>query len=81
MSEQLKIDIPAQEGRGFWVARGQTFRVIDPEGQQVADSWAIAVDDGEKDWLSTSQTQDITGRLFPATKESFFSAKQGSLAT
>ncbi|MBA7966310.1 DUF1989 domain-containing protein [Citrobacter sp. RHBSTW-00671] len=37
MNEQLKIDIPAQEGRGFWVTKGQTFRVIDPEGQQVAD--------------------------------------------
>ncbi|GKX40932.1 hypothetical protein SOASR014_46710 [Pectobacterium carotovorum subsp. carotovorum] len=75
MSEQLKIDIPAQEGRGFWVTKGQTFRVIDPEGQQVADLWAISVNAGEKDWLSTSHTRDITERLFPATGESFYSEK------
>lgn len=64
MSEQVTIDIPPQEGRGFWVAKGQTFRIVDPEGQQVADLWAIGTDAGENDWLSTSQTRDITERLF-----------------
>ncbi|MFY9993669.1 MAG: urea carboxylase-associated family protein [Leclercia sp.] len=75
MSEQVTIDIPAQEGRGFWVAKGQTFRVIDPEGQQVADLWAINTEAGDNDWLSTSQTRDITERLFPAIGESFYSEK------
>lgn len=81
MGEQLQIDIPAQEGQGFWVSKGQTFRVIDPEGQQVADLWAISVNAGESDWLSTSQTRDITERLFPATGESFYSEKGVPLLT
>lgn len=75
MSEQVKIDIYPQEGRGFWVSKGQTFHIIDPEGQQVADLWAISVDADESDWLSTSQTRDITERLFPAIGESFYSEK------
>lgn len=81
MSEQIKIDIPPQEGRGFWVAKGQTFSVIDPEGQQVADLWAMSISAGEIDWLSTSQTRDITERLFPAPGESFYSEKAKPLLT
>ncbi|HGY3715381.1 TPA: DUF1989 domain-containing protein [Citrobacter gillenii] len=81
MSEQIKIDIPPQEGRGFWVAKGQTFSVIDPEGQQVADLWAMSISAGEIDWLSTSQTRDITERLFPAPGESFYSEKARPLLT
>jgi uncharacterized protein YcgI (DUF1989 family) len=75
VSEQVKIDIPPQQGRGFWVTKGQTFRVVDTEGQQVADLWAIATDGNENDWLSTSQTRDITERLFPTVGESFYSEK------
>lgn len=81
MSEQINIDIPPQEGRGFWVAKGQTFCVIDPEGQQVADLWAISLGVGEIDWLSTSQTRDITERLFPVIGESFYSEKAKPLLT
>lgn len=77
MSEQIKIDIPPQEGGGFWVAKGQTFSVIDPEGQQ----WAISINADEIDWLSTSQTRDITERLFPKIGESFYSENAKPLLT
>ena len=39
------IHIPAREGRGFRVRAGQEFRVIDPEGQQVADLFCFVADD------------------------------------
>lgn len=81
MSEQRQTDIPAQAGRGFRVAKGQTFRVTDPEGQQVADLWAVSVGSGDTDWLSTSHTRDITERLFPAVGESFYSEKGRPLLT
>lgn len=81
MSEQIKIDIPPQEGGGFWVAKGQTFSVIDPEGQRVADLWAISINADEIDWLSTSQTRDITERLFPTIGESFYSENANPLLT
>ncbi|MBD8163342.1 urea carboxylase-associated family protein [Erwinia persicina] len=75
------MDIPPQEGRGFQVAKGQTFRVVDPDGQQVADLWAIATGNKETDWLSTSQTRDITERLFPAVGEAFYSEQARPLIT
>lgn len=68
-----RLDIAPQSGGHFRVLKGQTFRVIDPEGQQVADLWAIRLSDGAPDWLSTGQTRDITERLFPAVGESFYS--------
>jgi uncharacterized protein YcgI (DUF1989 family) len=72
MIDLRKFVIAAQTGRSFQVARGEYIRVIDPEGQQVADLWALTTD-GEIDWLSTSQTRDITERLFPSIGESFYS--------
>lgn len=35
--------------------------------------WAIASGGGTVDWLSTSQTRDMTERLFPHVGESFYS--------
>lgn len=60
---------------------GQHIRIIDPEGQQVADMWAIVSDRGNVDWLSTSQTRDNTERMFPRPGESFYSEKAIPLLT
>ncbi|BCM84304.1 hypothetical protein mvi_27650 [Methylobacterium indicum] len=56
-------------------------RVIDPEGQQVADLCAIAWTGATIDWLSTSQTRDITERLFPRLGECFYSERGHPLLT
>lgn len=72
--------IPPQSGRAIRVKRGDLVRVIDPQGQQVADLWAFV--EGESlDWLSTSQTRDITERMFPAIGESFYSDRGNPLLT
>jgi uncharacterized protein YcgI (DUF1989 family) len=64
--------VPPQSGRALRIERGDLVTVIDPEGQQVADLWAFV--EGESlDWLSTSQTRDITERMFPAIGEVFYS--------
>lgn len=72
--------IPPQSGRGFHLKAGETIKIIDPEGQQVSDMWAIVPDD-PIDWLSVSQTRDINERLFPAVGESFFSVRGQKLLT
>jgi uncharacterized protein YcgI (DUF1989 family) len=42
--------------------------------------WTFATN-GELDWLSTSQTRDITERLFPIVGESFYSERAMPLLT
>jgi uncharacterized protein YcgI (DUF1989 family) len=81
MQDQKRSVIPPQSGRGFRLQKGQQVRVIDPEGQQVADMCAFAVDGNDQDWLSASQTRDITERLFPQAGECFYSEKGHPLLT
>lgn len=72
--------IPPQSGRAIRVNQGGLIRVIDPHGQQVADLWAFV--EGEPlDWLSASQTRDITERMFPAIGEMFYSDRGSALLT
>ena len=66
--------IPPQSGRAFRVSRGSLVKIVDPEGQQVADLFAFTTG-GAVDWLSTSQTRDICERLFPRVGEGFYSAR------
>lgn len=80
MQNAQRTTIPPQSGRAFRVAKGDTIRIVDPKGRQVADLWAI-VSAEELDWLSTSQTRDITERLFPAAGEHFYSVKGRPLLT
>ncbi|GLS28679.1 hypothetical protein SAMN04488498_101222 [Mesorhizobium albiziae] len=72
--------IPPQSGRAIRVSRGDLIRIVDPQGQQVADLWAFTT--GETlDWLSTSHTRDIGERLFPAMGERFYSTAGKPLLT
>lgn len=80
MPTDSRTVIAPQSGRAFRIAKGQNLRIIDPKGQQVADLWAFAVEDG-LDWLSTSQTRDINERLFPVVGESFYGASGKPLLT
>ena len=65
MQEPVRTVIPPQSGQAFRITRGDRIRLTDPKGAQVADLWAFSTD-GDLDWLSTSQTRDITEKLFPA---------------
>jgi uncharacterized protein len=51
------VIVAAQSGRAIGVARGGLVRVVDVDGHQVGDMWAIdAADPGR--WLSTDHTRD-----------------------
>src|SRR5436309_10331969 len=64
------VHIPAREGRALRVEAGRSFRVIDPEGGQVADTWAFVADDpGE--FHSAQHTRAYLSRLFPQPGEQF----------
>lgn len=64
------IEIPAREGRATPVAAGQSFRVIDVEGGQVADLFAFVADDPDE-YLSAQHTRSVTDRLLPVPGEFF----------
>ena len=64
------IDVPAREGRGVRVAAGQSFRVIDVDGGQVADTFAFRADD-VSEYHSAEHTRASVSRLFPRPGEPF----------
>lgn len=62
MSE--RIAVPAREGRAVRVEAGRSVRVIDPEGGQVADTWAFVADDLDE-YHSAQHTRAVNSALFP----------------
>ena len=65
-----QVVVPAQSGRAVSVSCGDLVRVVDIEGHQVGDMWAVdAADHGR--WLSVSHTRDRCERLFPAAGGQF----------
>jgi uncharacterized protein YcgI (DUF1989 family) len=62
MSE--RIHVPAREGRAVRIPAGRSFRVIDVEGGQVADTWAF-VDGDPGEFHSAQHTRAVNSRLFP----------------
>lgn len=62
------VTVRPQSGRAISVVRGELVRVVDVDGHQVGDMWAIdAADRGR--WLSASHTRDRCERLFSAVGE------------
>lgn len=74
------VEIPAQTGAVVELAAGQPIRIIDVEGAQVADMFAVSADD-KTDWLSVSVTRGMNWRLFPEVGQSFFSIGYRPLLT
>ncbi|WP_037062946.1 DUF1989 domain-containing protein [Pseudonocardia acaciae] len=69
MNEPLRevratVTVPAQSGRALAVSEGETVRVVDLQGRQVGDLWAIDARDHDR-WLSTSHTRDRQETLVP----------------
>lgn len=81
MQEVRRTVIAPQTGEPFSVRRGDSIRIVDPQGQQVADFWAFVTDGPALDWLSTSQTRDITEKMFPKVGDQFYSTRGAPLLT
>jgi uncharacterized protein YcgI (DUF1989 family) len=74
------IRIPAREGRGVTVRAGERVRVIDPEGGQVADVFAFAMND-PSEYHSAEHTRVHVGRLFPLVGEQFVTNRRRPILT
>jgi uncharacterized protein YcgI (DUF1989 family) len=74
------LDIAPQSGGWLRLARGECVRIVDVEGQQVADMFAVSADD-PTEWLSAACTRGVVARLFPVVGEAFHSNRYGPMLT
>jgi uncharacterized protein len=73
-------DIAAQSGGWLEVKRGRSVRIIDIEGAQVADMFAVSTAD-KTEWLSVGNTRSATERLFPKVGQSFYTNRLRPILT
>ena len=59
------VEIPACSGALVTLEAGHRMRIVDVEGTQVADLFAVSARVPDE-WLSASVTRGYNGRLFPA---------------
>lgn len=74
------VDIPGY-GNGFIAAKkGDVVRLIDLEGNQVGDLWAVSARDHDE-YLSTSTTRMLTARMFPRLGDAFLTTRDRPILT
>ncbi|WP_133364643.1 DUF1989 domain-containing protein [Qipengyuania sediminis] len=73
-------EIPPRSGTSFRLARGETLKVIDPEGIQVSDLVAFAADDA-REALSNGRTFDYEETLRMGTGRRLWSNRSRIMAT
>jgi uncharacterized protein YcgI (DUF1989 family) len=64
--------IPPRSGVAFELRRGQRLRVVDPEGEQVADLLAYSREDVDE-VISNGRSLDYASRLFLSTGDALYS--------
>jgi uncharacterized protein YcgI (DUF1989 family) len=75
-----RIHIPAREGRAFRVPTGGDFRVVDAEGEQVADLFCFVADD-PAEYLSAEHTRVAISRLFPGVGQQWVTNRRRPILT
>ncbi len=72
--------IAPQTGIGLQLRTGQILRVIDPEGEQVADFLAYAADD-HREWLSSGRSLDYNNTIYLTTGHILYSNRSNPMLT
>ena len=72
--------IPPHSGVAFLLDRGQTLRVIDPEGRQVADLYSVNRDDA-REQLSSGRSIDYADTLYLTTGHVLYSNRERAMWT
>ena len=72
--------IEPQTGTAFELKRGQTLRVTDLEGEQVADLVAFARDD-KSEWLSSGRSIDYANTIYLTTGNILYSNRSRPMFT
>jgi uncharacterized protein len=69
-----------QTGTAFELAKGQSLRVIDLEGEQVADLVAFNAAD-KNEWLSSGRSIDYANRIYLTTADILYSNRSRPMLT
>lgn len=72
--------IAPQSGTAFVLRKGQTLRVVDPCGEQVADLYAVALDEAGC-WLSSGRSIDYAGRIYLTTGDVLYANNSRKMLT
>jgi uncharacterized protein len=72
--------IEPQTGIAFELRRGQSLRVVDLEGEQVADLIAFARED-KREWLSSGRSIDYANRIYLTTGDVLYSNRSRPMFT
>ena len=75
-----QLHIPAQTGTAFTIKQGQTARIIDVSGDQVADLFCTAVQSPDE-VLSSGHTLDYNGKIFFSEGDVLYSNKINPMLT
>ena len=76
----IEYSVPAQSGVAFTVKRGQTFRIIDVHGQQVADLFCFNRHNLDEA-LSSGHTLDYNEKLFVTGGDTLYSNQGTAMLT
>jgi len=71
--------IPAGSGKAVWLRQGECLRVIDPQGGQSGDVFALSADGSER--LSNGRTFDYQGRIYLTTGDILWSDRSHPMLT
>jgi uncharacterized protein len=80
MTTVTRQRIEPQCGVAFALERGQTLRVIDPQGEQVSDLIAFARADA-REWLSSGRTIDYANTIYLTTGHVLYSNRSRPMLT
>src|SRR5206468_2331371 len=80
VSATTRRRIEPQCGVAFELGAGQTLRVIDPLGEQVADLTAFAAGD-RREWLSSGRTIDYNNTIYLTAGHQLFSNRSQVMFT
>ncbi len=72
--------IPAHSGVAFLLDRGQTLRIIDPEGRQVADLYSASRED-RREQLSSGRSIDYADTLYLTSGHVLYSNRENPMWT
>ena len=85
MNQMTRYRLGPQAGVGFELKRGQTLRIIDPEGEQVSDVMAFASGGAGKadasEWLSSGRTIDYNNTIYQTNGHVLYSNRSNPMFT
>jgi len=75
-----RLQVEPQTGAAFALEKGQIIRIIDVEGEQVADLFCFSKDE-TKEALSSGHTTDYNGKIFLSKGDILYSNRSNPMFT